>query len=96
MALQGELHLELDEPREAASAWQEALELNQWNQSLRWKLAELLRTKLDSPREATRQYRRCAEMGGPRAEKAAEWVDKLKTTHKGKDSPEPSGGEQAP
>ena len=77
MKLKGDIRLRMNEPQKAAAAWEKALELDRWHESLHWQLAELLRTKVDRPGEAAGHYRRVAELGGPKKERAAKLAEKL-------------------
>lgn len=78
LKLAGLLHLDREQFGEAARVWRKALSLDRWDAELHWRLAELLREHLKDAIRAVRHYRAHLELGGNMAEKAREWVEKLK------------------
>lgn len=77
MILRGNIHRRMGDAEKAASAWERALERDKWNESLHWRMAELLRKDLARPEKAIPHYRRVAELGGPRKDQAAQLAENL-------------------
>jgi len=80
LSLCGDLFLETGKAGGAAAVWRRAVELDRWNAEMHWKLAELLRQRLGDADGALLHYRRCVELGGPRAGEAARRVRELQKT----------------
>jgi len=87
LVLAGRLCLEAGRLEDCARYWSRAADLDRWDAELQWELAELLRTRLDRPREACRYYRRHVELRGAHAEEAMRLLGQLEA------SPAPGGGQ---
>jgi tetratricopeptide (TPR) repeat protein len=78
LVLAGRACLQLDQPDKCATFWTRAAELDRWDATLQWDLAELYRTRLSNPAGGIRHYERHIELGGPHKGEAAQILQELR------------------